>query len=79
MAKIGSKSFPCCRYVVIKEKTQMINSVSGSAAVSQQYLQNQQAAKPPAKSKETDKPDTVELSKQGTQAAGDVDHDGDSH
>jgi len=57
----------------------MVNSVSGSAAVSQQYLQNQQAAKAPAKPKETQQPDTVTLSKQATQAAGDVDHDGDSH
>jgi hypothetical protein len=57
----------------------MVNSVSGSAAVSQQYLQNQQAAKAPAKHKETQQPDTVSLSKQGTQAAGDVDNDGDNH
>ena len=57
----------------------MINSVSSSPAVAQQYAQSQQAAKPPAKPKETQPPDSVILSKQATQAAGDVDHDGDSH
>lgn len=57
----------------------MVNSVSSSAAVAQRYIQNQQAAKPPAKPTETRQPDTVKLSKQGAQAAGDVDHDGDSH
>ncbi len=57
----------------------MVNSVSSSGAVSQQYLQDLLAAKAPAKHKETQQPDTVTLSKQGTQAAGDVDHDGDSH
>jgi len=56
----------------------MVNSVSSSAAVSQQYIQNQQAAKPPAKPTKTQQPDTVKLSKQATKA-GDVDHDGDSH
>jgi hypothetical protein len=57
----------------------MVNSVTSSAAVSQQYLQNQQAAKPPAKPKDTQPPDTVALSAKAIQAAGDVDHDGDSH
>ena len=57
----------------------MVNSVSSSAAVSQQYIQNQHVAKPPAKPAETQQPDTVKLSKHGAQAAGDVDHDGDSH
>jgi hypothetical protein len=57
----------------------MVNSVSSSGAVSQQYLQDLLVAKAPAKHKETQQPDTVTLSKQGTQAAGDVDHDGDSH
>ena len=57
----------------------MINSVSSSNAIAQQYAQNQQAAKAPAKPKETQHPDTVTLSKQATQAAGDVDHDGDRH
>jgi hypothetical protein len=56
----------------------MVNSVSSSAALSQQYIQNQ-AAKPPAKPAETQQPDTVKLSKHGAQASGDVDHDGDSH
>ena len=56
----------------------MINSVSSSSAVAQQYAQNQQAAKPHAKPKETQHSDTVVLSKQATQAAGDLDHDGDS-
>jgi hypothetical protein len=56
----------------------MINSVSRSNAVAQQYAPSQQAAKPPAKPKETPQPDTVVLSQQATQAAGDVDHDGDS-
>jgi hypothetical protein len=56
----------------------MISSVSSSQAVSQ-YVQNQQPAKPPAKAKETQQPDTVVLSAKATQAAGDVDHDGDSH
>ena len=55
----------------------MINRVSSGAAAAQQYVQNQQAAKPPAKPKETQKPDTVHLSKQATKAS-DVDHDGDS-
>ena len=55
----------------------MINSVSSSAAVTQQYLQNSQAAKAPGKPKETQKPDTVVLSPQATKTA-DVDHDGDS-
>lgn len=57
----------------------MVNSVTGSSAVSQQYLQNQQAAKQPAKPKDTQPPDTVAFSAKATQAAGDVDHDGDSH
>lgn len=57
----------------------MVNSVSSSAAVSQQYIQNQRAAKPPSKPAEAQQPDTVKLSTHGTQAAGDVDHDGDSH
>jgi hypothetical protein len=59
-------------------ETYMINSVSSSSAVAQQYAQNQQAAKPHAKPKETQHSDTVVLSKQATQAAGDLDHDGDS-
>ena len=54
----------------------MINSVSSAAAVSQRYLQNHEPAKPPAKVKETQKPDTVVLSHQATQG-GDGDHDGD--
>lgn len=57
----------------------MVNSVNSTGAVSQQYLQNQQAAKAPPKPKETQQPDTVTLSKQGTQAAGDVDNDGGGH
>jgi hypothetical protein len=57
----------------------MISSVSSSNAVAQQYVQNQQVPKPPAKPKETQQPDTVTLSAKATQAAGDVDHDGDSH
>jgi hypothetical protein len=56
----------------------MINSVSSSSAVAQRYAQSQQAAKPHAKPKETPQSDTVVLSKQATQASGDVDHDGDS-
>jgi hypothetical protein len=57
----------------------MVNSVSSSSAVAQHYVQNQQAPKAPAKPKETQQPDTVHLSQKATQAAGDVDHDGDSH
>jgi hypothetical protein len=57
----------------------MISSVSSSNAVAQQYAPSQQAAKQAAKPKETQPPDTVVLSKQATQASGDVDHDGDSH
>jgi len=56
----------------------MINRVSSSSPVAQQHVQNQQPAKPPNKPKENQKPDTVVLSKQATQAVGDVDHDGDS-
>ena len=56
----------------------MINSVSSTAAVTQQYVHNQQPAKPPTKHKEAQKPDTVVLSQQATEAA-DADHDGDSH
>ena len=56
----------------------MINSVSRSNAVALQYATSQQAAKPPAKPKDTQRPDTVVLSKEATQAARDVDHDGDS-
>jgi hypothetical protein len=57
----------------------MVNSVNSSSSVAQQYIQQQQqAAKPPVKPKETQKPDTVELSAKATQAAGDLDHDGDS-
>ena len=60
----------------------MINSVSRVSAVAQQAAASEQAAKPPAKPpakpKETPQPDTVVLSQQATQAAGDVDHDGDS-
>jgi len=57
----------------------MVNSVSSSSAVAQQYVHHQHAAKPPAKPKETQQQDTVELSHQATQALSDVDHDGDSH
>ena len=56
----------------------MINSVSRIGAVAQQDAPSQQATKPPAKPKETPQSDTVVLSKQATQASGDVDHDGDS-
>jgi hypothetical protein len=56
----------------------MVNSVNSISSVAQQYIQQQQAAKPPVKPKETQKPDTVGLSAKATQAAGDVDHDGDS-
>jgi hypothetical protein len=56
----------------------MINSVSRVSAVAQQAAASEQAAKPPAKPKETPQPDTVVLSQQATQAVGDVDHDGDS-
>jgi hypothetical protein len=56
----------------------MINSVSRVSAVAQQAAASEQAAKPRAKPKETPQPDTVVLSQQATQAAGDVDHDGDS-
>jgi hypothetical protein len=56
----------------------MINSVSRSSAAVQQYAPSQQAAKPPVKPKETQQADTVVLSQQATQAAHDVDHDGDS-
>jgi len=55
----------------------MINSISRIGPVAQPDA-SQQAAKPPAKPKETQRPDSVVLSKQATQAAGDVDHDGDS-
>lgn len=55
----------------------MVNSVSSSSAVSQQHLQSQQAAKPPAKPKDAQQPDTVKLSKPAAKAA-DADHDGDS-
>jgi hypothetical protein len=61
------------------EKAHMVHSVSSTSPVAQQYIQQQQAAKQPAKTKETQKPDTVELSSKAKQAAGDVDHDGDSH
>lgn len=57
----------------------MISSVSSSNAVAQQYVQNQHTARPPAKPKETQQPDTVVLSPKAAQAAGDVDHDGDRH
>ena len=53
----------------------MVNSVSSSSAISQQYAQNQQPVKPPAKAKETQKPDTVHLSHKAQ--TGDPDHDGD--
>ena len=58
-----------------KENPKMINSVSGSATVSQQYVQNQHPAKPPARTKESQKPDTVVLSHKAQ--GGDPDHDGD--
>ena len=58
-----------------KEKTRMVNSVSSSSAIAQQYLQYQQPVKPPAKPKETQRPDTVQLSHQAQ--GGDPDHDGD--
>jgi hypothetical protein len=57
----------------------MVNSVSRVSAVAQQDAASQQAAKPPAKPKDTQQPDTVVLSQQATQAAHDIDHDGDSH
>jgi hypothetical protein len=56
----------------------MINSVSRIGAVAQQDAASQQAANSPAKPKETQRPDSVVLIKHATQAAGDVDHDGDS-
>jgi hypothetical protein len=56
----------------------MINSISRIGAIAQQDAPSQQATKAPAKPKETQRPDSVVLSKQATQAAGDVDHDGDS-
>jgi hypothetical protein len=56
----------------------MINSVSRIGAVAQQDAGSQQAANSPAKPKETQRPDSVVLIKHATQAAGDVDHDGDS-
>ena len=56
----------------------MINSISRIGPIAQPDAAIQQAAKPPAKPKETQRPDSVVLSKQATQAAGDVDHDGDS-
>ena len=56
----------------------MIHSISRIGPVAQPDAASQQAAKPPAKPKETQRPDSVVLSKQATQAAGDVDHDGDS-
>jgi hypothetical protein len=56
----------------------MVNSVSRVSAVAQKDAASLQVAKPPAKPKETQQPDTVVLSKQATQAAGDVDHDGDT-
>ena len=57
----------------------MINPVSSSPAV-----QTHQAAKPaqtppPAQHKSSPQQDTVQLSPQARAAAGDVDHDGDSH
>ena len=55
----------------------MISRVSSSAAVTQHYVQNQPASKPPAKPKEPQKHDTVVLSQQAQKAAGDPDHDGD--
>lgn len=57
----------------------MISSINSSDAVAQLYFQNQQVAKPPAKPKDTQQPDTVTLSAKAIQAAGDIDHDGDSH
>jgi hypothetical protein len=54
----------------------MVNSVSNSAAVTQQYVQNHQQAKASAKPKETQKPDTVVLSHKAAQGS-DPDHDGD--
>jgi hypothetical protein len=53
----------------------MVNSVSSSAAVTQQYVQNQHPAKPPAKPKQAEKQDTVVLSHKAQ--TGDPDHDGD--
>ena len=78
MAKIIAKVSSWLPICLTGGKTQMISSVSSASAVSRQAVQNQQAARAPAKPKDTQKPDTVALSKQA-QAAGDVDHDGDSH
>jgi len=57
----------------------MVNSVNSSGPVAQFFVEHQQAAKPTPPAKETQKPDTVELSPKALQAAGDVDHDGDRH
>ncbi len=53
----------------------MVNSVSRSSAVTEQYTHNQHPAKPPVKPKETQKPDTVVLSDKAQGV--DPDHDGD--
>ena len=58
-----------------KEKNRMVHSVSSSSAIAQQYTHNPQPVKPPAKAKETQKADTVQLSHKAQ--TGDPDHDGD--
>jgi hypothetical protein len=55
----------------------MVNSVSSSSPVAQQYVQNQHPTKPPAKPKQAEQQDTVVLSHKAQ--GGDQDHDGDSH
>jgi hypothetical protein len=54
----------------------MSNSISSTTPVSQQYLQHQQQAKPPAKPQQQEPQDKVVLSKHA-QGASDPDHDGD--
>ncbi len=53
----------------------MVNSVSKSSAVTEQYTHHPPAARPPVKPKETPKQDTVVLSPKAQ--AADPDHDGD--
>lgn len=54
-----------------------VNPVSQSSAVAAYAVQNQPQAKPQAPAAAPQ--DTVTLSPQAKAAAGDVDHDGDSH
>jgi hypothetical protein len=57
----------------------MTSSINGSTPVSQSYSQQSQQTKQaqqPAKTKQQEPQDTVQLSKQA-QGTGDVDHDGD--